>query len=287
MALSYVGISASQQELGQQLRPYQVPGGDNDDKSVTLQEVADEAKKKGMHTYLRPNGTIEKVKQFIAADIVVVARTWLKKDEDIGHYRVIRGYDDTLQEIIQDDSLQGKDLTYSYEDFLSLWRTFNYEYLVIVPPDKEQIAIAILGEELKEMNAWNHAKVRIEKEITNEPNNWHLLFALSRIYYYLGNFQKSVELFNQVEAKLSFRTLWYQVEPLLAIYETGDYERVFQLTTKILDNHNRAYSELYYLRGKIYEQQGKQELAKKEYQQAVDYNKNNSLFQNALKGING
>src|SRR5690606_15634406 len=48
MALSYMGVSKTQQELGDILRPYQVPGGDNDDKSVTLEEVAKEAEKYGL-----------------------------------------------------------------------------------------------------------------------------------------------------------------------------------------------------------------------------------------------
>ena len=40
MELSYYGINISQQELVQDLRPYQNPQGDNDDKSVTLDELA-------------------------------------------------------------------------------------------------------------------------------------------------------------------------------------------------------------------------------------------------------
>src|SRR5262245_47568895 len=48
MALSYMGVVKTQAELGQILRPYQVPGGDNDDKSVTLQEVARQAETYGL-----------------------------------------------------------------------------------------------------------------------------------------------------------------------------------------------------------------------------------------------
>src|SRR3989304_4636966 len=39
MTLSYFGINESQQKLGNELRPYQNPQGDNDDKSVTLDEL--------------------------------------------------------------------------------------------------------------------------------------------------------------------------------------------------------------------------------------------------------
>lgn len=282
MALSYMGIQKDQEELGRILRPYQIPGGDNDDKSVTLKEVADQAEIYGLHSYLRPNGNIEKLKQFISNDIPVVARTWLKNDEDIGHYRVVRGYDDTTQEIIQDDSLQGKNLTYTYDEFNNLWKTFNYEYLVIVNEDKKEIVEQILDEELDEMVAWENARARTEQELFTDPNNIHLRFALSRIYYFLGNFEKSVAEFNKVENSLSFRTLWYQIEPILSIYETGDYGRVFQITEKILNNQNRAFSELYILRGKMYQNQGNIEKARYEFQNALRYNANNKEAQQLL-----
>lgn len=286
MALSYVGINISQQELGQTLRPFQVPGGDNDDKSVTLEEVANQAKTYGLHTYLRPNGDIEKLQQLIAQDVPIVARTWLEVNEDIGHYRVIRGYDKTTQEIIQDDSLQGKNLRYSYGEFLDLWQPFNYEYLVIVDDSKKEIVENILGEELDEKTAWENARERIFDEVKQAPNNRHLTFALSRIYYHLGEYDKSVEEFNKVENLLSFRTLWYQIEPIKSIYETGNYDRVFQISDRILNNQNRAYSELYIIRGNIYEKQGNTAAARSEYEKAVMYNVNNSSAKNLLGKLN-
>lgn len=274
MALSYFEVDRSQQELGNILRPYQIPGGDNDDKSVTLSEVAKQATEYGLLSYLRPNGTSEKLKQFIANGIPVVTRTWLKPNEDIGHYRVVRGYDDTSGVFIQDDSLQGKNLSYAYSDFDEIWIPFNYEYLVIVPMDKKETVEKILGEEVEERIAWENARNRIELEIQKTPDNWHLTFALSRIKYYLKDYTGSVEEFNKVENLLSFRTLWYQIEPILAVYQAGDYERVMSLTERILNNHNRAFSELYIIRGDIYKSRGQIDLANQEYQKAIFYNSN-------------
>jgi tetratricopeptide (TPR) repeat protein len=62
----------------------------------------------------------------------------------------------------------------------------------------------------------------------------------------------------------------------------GDYERVFVLTDKILNNQNRAFSELYYMRGKIYQEQGQNELARAEFEKAVRYNRNFELARQAL-----
>ena len=54
MALRFYGITESQATLGQALRPYQVPSGDNDDKSVTLEEMAEKSKEYGFTPIHRP-----------------------------------------------------------------------------------------------------------------------------------------------------------------------------------------------------------------------------------------
>lgn len=103
-------------------------------------------------------------------------------------------------------------------------------------------------------------------------------------YYNIGEYQKSVTEFEKVENRLPFRTLWYQIEPIQAYYELGNYERVFQITDKVLNYHNKAFSELYLIRGQIYNSEAvsssaylkedEKDLAKKEFEKAILYNKN-------------
>ena len=126
MALSYYGINVSQQVLGEELRPWQNTQGDNDDKSVTLEELGEKAKDFDLIPYHRPNGNIDLIKLFITYDIPVVARTLTKIEEDIGHYRIVKGYNNEIGQIIQDDSLQNKNLWFSYADFSLLWKQFNF-----------------------------------------------------------------------------------------------------------------------------------------------------------------
>lgn len=274
MTLSYFGINISQQQLGQDLRPYQIPNGNNDDKSVTLAELAEKAKEYNLLPYHRPNGNIEIIKAFINYDIPVIARTWLREDEDIGHYRIIKGYDDPAEVLIQDDSYQGKNLRYKYTTFNALWKKFNYEYLVLVPAEKKQIAENILGSELAEKVAWEKAVESAIRQLTEDPNDVYARFNLSIAYYHIENYQKAVEEFEKVENTLSFRTLWYQIEPIQAYFYLGNYQRVFEISDRILNNGNRAFSELYMLRGDIYLKQGSIEAAKQEFKKAVLYNKN-------------
>jgi tetratricopeptide (TPR) repeat protein len=274
MALWYYGINESQEQLGASLRPYQNTTGIDDDKSVSMQEIAQKAEEYDLIAYHRPNGSIAMVKQFINYDIPILTRTWLSENEDIGHYRVLRGYDDLSKQIIQDDSYQGHDLTFGYDEFNSLWDKFSYEYVVLVPKEKKAIAEAIIGEDIDANIAWNKAAKHNEELLKENPSDIYQQFNLSVALYNVGQYQKSVESFEKIENDLPLRTLWYQTEPILAYYKLGKDEKVLSLTDAILGSENPAFSELYILRGKIYHKQGKIDEARDAFDKAIFFNQN-------------
>ena len=282
MTLSYFGINVSQKVLGGQLRPYQNPQGDNDDKAVTLQEIGIKAEEYGLLYYLRPMGTPELIKQFIFNDIPVIALTWLKEGEYIGHFRIIKGYDDNLGVFIQDDSYQGKNLEYSYGDFNRLWSAFNYQYIVLVEPAQKEIAEKILGENLDEKVAWESAKEESESKLEPSPESIYDRFNLSVANYYLENYEGAVETYESVSGRLPFRMLWYQIEPILSYEKLGDDERVLEITGNVLNNENRAFSELYQIRGRIFMKQGDLDAAREEFEKALYYNENYVLSDEEL-----
>ncbi len=285
MTLFYYGINENQQKLGTDLRPYQNSAGDNDDKSVTLDELVEKAKEYNLIPYYRPNGSIDLIKRFITYDMPVITRTWLKVDDDVGHFRVVKGYDDSRQQLIQDDSLQGKNLWYTYDNFNAIWRKFNYEYLVLVPTDKKEIAEAILGADADAHIAWGRAAINAEKEVLSNPDDVYARFNLSVAYERIGEYKRSVEEFEKIESKLSRRTLWYQIDPIQAYFALGKYDKVFALTDIVLNNGNIAFSELYLLRGQIYLKQGNKEAARSEFEKALFYNSNLKAAKDAVASV--
>ncbi len=274
MALSYYGINVSQKTLGDSIRPYQNPAGDNDDKSVTLYELAEKSKEYNLIPYYRPNGTVEIIEQFIAIDIPVVTRTWLKPNDDIGHYRVVKGYNQNTDTLIQDDSLQGKNLEYSYGDFNEVWDKFNYEFLVLVPNEKETEAKKILGNLIDEKNAWEETVKTANEYLNRYPNDINMRFNLSVAYYNAGNIDQSISEFEKIENKLPQRTLWYQIEPILAYYKVGDYRSVIRLSDRVLNNENMAFSELHYLKSLAYSKMGEDTLSRESNSKVEIYNRN-------------
>ncbi|MBI2020534.1 tetratricopeptide repeat protein, partial [Candidatus Daviesbacteria bacterium] len=123
-------------------------------------------------------------------------------------------------------------------------------------------------------NAWKNAVKLSESQLQDNPEDIYARFNLSVALYNAGEYQKSTSEFEKVENKLPFRTLWYQIEPIQAYFELGNYDRVFEITDRVLNNHNRAFSELYFIRGQIYLKQGDKEGAKEEFEKASFYNKN-------------
>jgi tetratricopeptide (TPR) repeat protein len=274
MILSYYGISKTQKELGQQLRPYQHPKGDNDDKTVFPQEFVMAVEGFGLKSLHRPNGSIQLIKLFIANKVPVVVKTLLKKTEDSAHFRVVRGFDEEKQIIIVDDSYFGPNRKISYFDFLLMWQPFGYVYMPVYRADKEAVVEAILGEEIDPVVAYWRLINRSQKEMEKDPENLWPKFNLVNSYYHVGQIEKCVEEFEKIETSLSRRALWYQIEPILAYQKLGNYDRVLVIINQVLTNDNLAFSELYQIRGEIYLEQGNQEAARREFETALKYNHN-------------
>ncbi len=142
-----------------------------------------------------------------------------------------------------------------------------------------------MGEDADEKTAWQKAVSISESEVNRNPNDIYARFNLSVALHNIGDYQRSVEEFEKVENSLPFRTLWYQIEPIEAYYELGNYDRVFEITDRVLNYHNRAFSELYLIRGNIYKNQGNLESARAEFEKAVFYNTNLKEAQKLLNSV--
>lgn len=283
MILNGLGESVTQKDLGDKMRPYQHPEGDNDDKTIFTYELVDWAKRYGFESVARVNGDIELLKTFNANGILVVVKTWLNVNEDIGHFRIVRGFDEGRQVIIQDDSFDGKNKKISYFDFLSMWQPFNYAYMIAYTPDQVELVEAIIGKDLEEGADWQNALTRANKEAEHDPENIYPLFNMSTSYYQLGDYQASVDSFESVENRLPRRMMWYQIEPIQAYFELGNYDRVFAISDNIIENGNRAFSELYQIQGEIYLTRGDVDKARAQFELALTYNENFEAARVALE----
>jgi len=282
MILSYYGLDKTQKELAAELRPYQQPQGNNDDKTVFPQEFVAAVEKYGLKALYRPNGSLQLIKLFLSNQIPVVVKTLLKKTQDSAHFRIVRGFDEVKKVIIVDDSYFGSNRKIDYFDFLTIWQPFNYLYIPVFPKEKEAIVKAVLGEEVDEKIAYWRAINRAQEERQKDPQNVWPVFNLANGNYHVGQYTDSVAYFEQIEDQLPRRALWYQIEPILAYQKLGNDQRVFEIINQILEDGNRAFSELYHVKGEIYLKQGHLQAARREFELALKYNHN---FQPAKKAL--
>ncbi|HEY4514103.1 MAG TPA: C39 family peptidase [Candidatus Paceibacterota bacterium] len=286
IAMSHWGIKDTQADIATATRPWNNAKGNNDDKSVTLFELADYASvKHGLAVFVRPNGNLETLKKFIANDIPVLTRALMYDDQDIPHYRVVHGYDDATQMITQTDSINGRDKTFSYDKWMQMWKDFNYAYLIVVPPEKKELVESLLRKEVNEKVAWQNAKSRAETELANDPENYKWRYNLLTALYYLGDYEGTVREFEKIDDRLTRRALWYQIEPIDAYFKLGNYDRVIELSDSVINDSNKAVSELYVLKGKIYQSRGELAAARAEFEKAVLYHKNLQSAKDALASV--
>lgn len=285
MLLSYFNLNQSQAEIGQILRPWQHPQGDNDDKNVGMGELAQYARSLGLVAYHLPNGNGDKLMRLISRGLPVLIRTFKSKKEDIGHYRLVRGYDRTRRVFIQDDSLQNKNLEYTFDAMAGIWEPFNFEYLVVAGPEAEAYIKSILGAETNPEIAWVNSRDRLLSQLNSDPVNPYINFNLSVAYYNLKEYETAIKYYEMAETLLPRRMLWYQMEPIEAYYQTGNYTKVIEITDRILNDGNRGYSELYLLRAKIFLAEGLRNRAEDETEQALFYNRNYKAALDFLAGL--
>ena len=281
MILSFHGINMGQQNIADVVRPYQVPNGDNDDKNVSLHEFKKFIESNSLYAYYRVGGKVDTLKFLLANGYPVIARTWLNNKEDIGHFIIVTGYNNNNQTLNIQDSYYGK-RNMSYTDFLDLWRPFNYEFIIVSDSLNKNRSFNLIDYAIPESSMYQKAIDLAKNEINGNNNRIYGLFNISTSYYHLKDYTKSIEYFEMVEPDLPDRMLWYQLEPVLAYKELKNYDKVFRILNNMLEKGNRAYAEAYFIKGQIFENQGKIEEAKKEYQKAIIYNKNYTEAKEAL-----
>jgi ABC-type bacteriocin/lantibiotic exporter with double-glycine peptidase domain len=83
------------------------------------------------------------IRHLLANGIPVIAGQRLAVDSDIGHYRVIKGYDDVAQEFISDDPLQSKGPDYHipYATFAQLSTS---SFIPVYPPEMDALVRALM-----------------------------------------------------------------------------------------------------------------------------------------------
>jgi len=278
MALSFWGRPETQYDVAPALKP------DPEDKNVSPEEMAGYVRGLGLEAVVRVGGDLTLLKRLVAAGFPVVVETWYVRapNDQMGHYRLIIGYDDAAQEFITHDSLHGPELPIGYQELDELWRAFNRVYLVVYPPDREAEVAAVLGVRFDEQAAIAQALETAQREVLDPPSaciayadcgdgEVFAWFNVGSSLVAQGEYAAAAAAYDQARLLgLPWRMLWYQFGPYEAYYQVGRYEDVITLadaTLRVTGNRGEAL----YWRGRARLALGDREGARNDFRAALHY----------------
>jgi len=270
MALSYWGVNMDRLVVGKGIKPMR------QDKNVMPYEMEDFVETQtGLQAVVRVGGDLDLLKRFIAEGYPVLLElgkymkdlngnvTWM------GHYQVLTGYDEAKGVVIAQDSFFTPDYPVPYDELIAGWRSFNYIYLVIYPPEQETAVMAILGTDADETANNLAAAERASREIYEGGlvDQYFAWFNRGTNLVRLQDFGGAAAAYDQASAiyatipekERPYRMLWYQTGPYFAYYYTGRYYDIISLATLTLKTITKGVANLeesYYWRARAYEALG-------------------------------
>ncbi|MGA2820985.1 MAG: C39 family peptidase [Anaerolineales bacterium] len=250
MTLRYWGWQGSQRDTAAILKPVQ------DDRNVMPYEMVRYVQNDTqLQAVLRYAGTLDDLKRLIASGFPPIVEKGFNVVENnlgwMGHYNLLTGYDDSKRAFVAQDSYEGPNYPVDYDTLLAGWRAFDFLYIVVFPPEREQEVLALLGDNADETYndqfAIQHA--RQEVQALSGKDLAFAWFDLGTSLVTVRDYGPASYAFDQARyAGLPWRMLWYQTGPYFAYFYTGRYQDVVDLANQTLDQQE-FLEESWYWRG--------------------------------------
>lgn len=289
MALSYFGINLDPNAVTAILRPN---NGIKGSKNVEAPRIVEFLHTQNVKAEWYQGGTIDRVKRLVAVGVPVIVGQWQNRADHagVGHWRVVRGYDDAKGIFIINDSMEGNAVPVSYSEFDDLWPVYSYVYIPVWNDKLDPAVRKVMGDDMDRKTNIAHATSYIQGRIEQQPQNAELYFALGGVQYQAGNYQKAVDLYHKATSMGLVQkypwTLWYQSWPVPALAAVGLQDEALQVAQQNIQSAG-VYSIMHVERAKIFAQRGDTATAKREYQMALVDDKNNVNAQAGLKQLGG
>lgn len=289
MSVSYFGIKLDPNTVTAYLRPSNGPKGS---KNVESNRIVDYLHGQGLQAEAFHGGTVDRVKRLVATGVPVIVGQWQNRTDHagIGHWRVVRGYDDAKKIFLINDSMEGAAVPISYAEFDDLWPVYNYVYIPVWNDRLAPNVQRVMGDDMNIPTNIAHDITYVQNRIEQQPSNSELYFALGGAYFRSGDNQKAVDYYHKAQAMGLIQkypwTLWYQSWPVTAMVNLGMNNEALQVSQENIRSAG-VFAIMHYDRGLIFEKQGDMATAKREYQMALTDDKNYKEPQAALTRLGG
>ena len=277
MGLTYFGYQPNQNTAAQWLKP------NTEDKNVSPWQVVEFVNTQVPGTtraLTRYGGDLDLLKQLIANDFpVLIEAGYDPPPHDLGwmgHYLLVKGYDDSISTITTHDSYDGANYPYAYAEIQDKWRHFNHVYIVLYDITREEELMTLLGDDADPQMNLQNTLTEIQTELADNGVDPFGMFNLGTTYVALGNMEYAASAYDQAfSLGLPWRMLWYQFGPFEAYNAVGRYGDSVRLAQQNLNDGGGQYvEETYYYAGVAREGLGETDRALQNYNAAINFNPN-------------
>ena len=173
---------------------------------------------------------------------------------------MVTGYDDEKEEWTVQDSYYTPDYIVSYDLLFDEWKSFNFQFMIVYPGDKEAELYGLLGPYTNQDWAKENALKVADEQIKSATDDESWFFAyfnrgstqieLNDFYGAAQSFDMAFEYYALLDTSTRpYRIVWYQTGPYYAYYYSGRYNDVISLATMTLASTQEPYlEESYYWR---------------------------------------
>jgi tetratricopeptide (TPR) repeat protein len=214
---------------------------------------------------------VELVRRLVNSGIPVLAEGWLRPEEDIGHYRIVRGYDLLTDQLLTQDSFHGPDVWVDVGDFEAMWRPFFSAYAPLYRAEQEPLVAALVGADWEDADMAAGALHSAREATVSSPEDPIGWYNLGDAFYLQGDAEAAIVAYERsVELGLPPRFFWYRFDFFAALNALGYFERVVELTDPLLAEV-ASLAELQIQRGHALAALGQKEDAIAAFRQAERY----------------
>jgi hypothetical protein len=247
---------------------------DKNDKNVSPQEMVVYAYSLGdMFAVMGYATDVRVLKLLLSNDYPVIVETWFipEPEDEMGHYRLLTGYDDAAQQFTTQDSYNGPNQLVSYDELDALWKVFNRVYVVVSEAGRAQELTLLLDNVTDAEAMYRNALSIALGEVAEDAEDRYAWFNIGSNYVGLGRHAEAANAYDRARTlNLPWRMLWYQFGPFEAYLRVGRYQDVIDLANANLRAAGNL-EESYYYRALARRALGDEDGAREDLYKALKY----------------
>jgi hypothetical protein len=277
MGLTHFGYQPNQNTAAAWLKP------NVEDKNVSPWQMVEFVNTQAPGTtraMYRYGGELDLLKTLIVNEFpVVIEAGYDPPPHDLGwmgHYLLMKGYDDSTSIFTTHDSYDGANYPYAYAEIDDKWRHFNNVYIVLYDITREEELMTLLGEDADPQRNLELTLAENQLAAAENPTDPFAWFNVGTTYTLLENYEFAAAAYDEAfKYGLPWRMLWYQFGPFEAYMEMGRYGDVVRLAQNNLNDGGGQYvEETFYYAGLAREALGETDRALTNFNTAIQFNPN-------------